>query len=69
MWPKVAAAIALGDAHAFAARMADCIEQGPGGDADGFDHERVALPGTDRVSRPVRIGIRRKTAAVGMDLA
>src|SRR5688572_3334582 len=48
--------------------MPRCVEQGPGGDADCFDHQRIALPRAHGVSRPGRIGILGKAAAIGIDL-
>src|SRR5262249_23055867 len=66
---KVAAVVALGDAHLVASRMAEGIERGPGVNADGFDDERIALPGADGVPRPTRFGIARKAAAVGVNLS
>src|SRR2546426_1422798 len=41
---EIAAAIALGDVHGFAARVAECVEPCPVVEAARVDYKRIALP-------------------------
>ncbi len=66
---EVAPVNAFGYVQRIGGGVSKQVEPGVVLQARRFHHKRVAIPAPDRIAEPVRVGVTRKDAAIGEDLA